>query len=61
MAHNYRGIDPEMVFEIIAENLPTLKECMLNMLQRVHFEQDLLDKALNSIFYTHLSYLKNCK
>ena len=61
MAHNYRGIDPEMVFEIIAENLSTLKECMLKMLQRVHFEQDILDKALNSTFYTHLAYLKNGK
>lgn len=58
LAHDYRGVDPEVTFEIIRLNLPVLKKVMLKMLKSVNYDQKALEEALASGFYRHLSYLK---
>lgn len=58
MAHNYRGIDPEIVFEILTDNLAPLKKIMLQMLSKVRYNPDILKEAINSPYYKHIGYLK---
>ena len=59
LAHDYRGIDPEVTFEIIRQYLPDLKQVMVKMLKSVNYDQKALEKALSSGYYRHIAYLKN--
>ena len=57
MAHNYRGIDPEITFDIIKESLPELKHTLIQLFSRVSFEDKMLLQALKSEHYKHIGYL----
>lgn len=60
IAHDYTGIDYEMVFDVVSNDLPTLKTALEAILKE-GFEQSLFDKnecqaAQNSIFYKHVNF-----
>jgi uncharacterized protein with HEPN domain len=57
LAHDYRGTDPNIAFEIIRDYLPDLKTALIPMLDYVSFEPEMLEAALHSSFYRHLGYL----
>lgn len=57
IAHDYRSIDPNISFDIIENYLPTLKDELVKMLDKIEFEKTLLNKAVNSPVYKHLTYL----
>lgn len=57
IAHDYRSIDPYISFDIITNYLPDLKEVFIQMLGKVSFERELLEKALNSPHYKNVRYL----
>jgi len=59
LAHDYRGIDPNIVWSVIGSELEKLKEIAIKMLERIDFKQELLLEAINTRFFAHLSYLKN--
>jgi hypothetical protein len=59
MAHNYRGIDPEITFDIIKERLPELKKTIIQLFSRVSFEDKMLLQALKSDHYKHIGYLSS--
>lgn len=58
IAHDYRGIDPNIAFDIIRNYLPSLKTTLVQMLDKVSFEKQLLDKVLKTPYYKHLGFLK---
>lgn len=58
ISHNYRGIDEDIVWNIIKEYLPNLKQALIEMIPKVENYQSLLNKALESSYYNHLEYLK---
>lgn len=58
LAHDYRGADPDILWQIITKELYLLKEVLIKMLGDIQFEKKLLYSAINSEFYKHLSYLK---
>jgi len=58
ISHNYRGINPYMVWDIIQNPLQEYKELLLSILPRVSEFEEALDDVLNSEFYLHLGYLK---
>lgn len=58
LAHDYRGVDPEITFEIIRQYLPTLKKVTLKMLKSIDYDSQTLEEALNSHYFKHLDYLK---
>lgn len=58
ISHNYRGINPYMVFEIIENSLQTYKEVLIQILPKVEDFQLALSDALESKFYIHLAYLE---
>lgn len=58
LAHHYRGIDPEITWDLIQHNLPELKTALIDMLSKISYEPKMLLAALDSNYYRHLSYLR---
>lgn len=52
LAHDYRGIDPEIVFDVVTKELPELKSAFLQMLK--HLPQEFLKEILQTKQYGHL-------
>ena len=48
LAHDYRGIDYDLVYEVIHVNLPGLKDVLIDMVSKVDFEKALLKEVLDS-------------
>ncbi|MDF7821905.1 DUF86 domain-containing protein [Runella sp. MFBS21] len=60
IAHDYTGIDYEMVFDVVSNDLPTFKTALEAILKE-GFAADLFDinecqAAQNSIFYKHVNF-----
>ena len=59
LSHDYRGIDESIVWNIIQEYLPTLKEALIEMIPYVESYDIYLQEALQSDHYTELKYLQS--
>ncbi len=57
ISHDYRGIDPEIIWSVVKEDLVILKNVILNILKDMKIEKDLLKEIINSEYYKHLRYL----
>lgn len=57
IAHDYRGIDPEVVFQISRYELEPLKDACIAMLKLIKPDKDTLMKLVHSDWYKHLNYL----
>ncbi|MGB3618013.1 MAG: HepT-like ribonuclease domain-containing protein [Catalinimonas sp.] len=57
IAHDYRSIDPYVSFDVIRNYLPDLKKELMRMLRKVDFEKSLLERAVQTPYYAHLTYL----
>jgi uncharacterized protein with HEPN domain len=58
MAHDYRGIDPDIVFDIAVNELEILKKALIQILLNVPINSDLFDQIIDSPYYKHIGYLK---
>ena len=56
-SHNYRGIDAELVWNIIHSDLIQLKNVFIRIVKELDIEIALLESILNSEFYRHIRYL----
>ncbi|MFM7458345.1 MAG: DUF86 domain-containing protein [bacterium] len=56
-SHNYRGIDAELVWNIIHSDLIELKNVFVRIVKELNIEAVLLESILNSEFYRHIRYL----
>ncbi len=57
IAHDYRGIDAEIVFHIIKNELSVLIEVMIKMLISTGITRIEVEKYIQSDYYKHLNYL----
>ncbi len=57
IAHDYRGIDAEIVFHIIKNELSVLNEVMIKMLISTGTTRAEIEKYIQSDYYKHLKYL----
>ena len=57
LAHDYRGIDPDIVYQICRFELPALKEACRSMLGLLYINKDDLSRWLQSPYFSHLEYL----
>ena len=60
IAHDYAGIDYEMIFSIVSQHIPLLKTSIETIL-REGLSNDFFDKneciaAKNSVFYKHIQF-----
>jgi uncharacterized protein with HEPN domain len=58
MAHDYRGIDASVVFDIVKISLAPLKTVLIDALSKTEYPEEIINVALDSKFYKHLQYLK---
>ena len=58
LAHDYRGIDRDLVYEVININLPDLKRVLIDMVSKVDYNDSLLIEVLDSPYYQHIQYLR---
>ena len=58
IAHDYRGIDKDIVFQIVFVELDTLKNVCENLLKQLGLPSAYLNNLLQSPFYNHLQYLR---
>jgi len=58
ISHNYRGIDESMVWEIIKDYLPILKELLIEMLPKITDSNIYIKEALKTKYYDELYYLQ---
>lgn len=52
LAHDYRGVDPDIVFNVIKIELPKLKYVLIKLLHL--FSKNELEEVLNTKHYKHL-------
>lgn len=57
MAHDYRGIDADIVFDIITVELATLKLALIALLPYFSIPRDELNQVLLSTYFRHISYI----
>lgn len=57
IAHDYRGIDPEVVFQIARYELLPLKDACIAMLKLMEVETEELKRLTQTSWYKHLAYL----
>jgi len=58
ISHNYRGINPYMVWDVVKNSLGEYQNILQRILPNIDQYKEALDDALNSKFYTYLGYLK---
>lgn len=58
MSHNYRGIDEEVLWAVLQNDLLKLKNSLIEMFRLVDAEPEMINEFLQSPYYKHLSYLK---
>lgn len=61
LSHDYRGIDPNIVWNVIQSEVDELKNTMIQILSKIKYDPNSLDEILESTYYSHLSYLKSKK
>ena len=52
LAHDYRGIDPEIVFDVVRNELPNLQSALLLMLKE--FPNSSVTEVIKTKMYQHL-------
>ncbi|OHD10096.1 MAG: hypothetical protein A2086_08205 [Spirochaetes bacterium GWD1_27_9] len=57
ITHNYRGIDPTIIWSVIKDELPTLKIALISMLKKIDIENSLIKELINNPYYKHITYL----
>jgi len=58
IAHNYRGIDDSIVWDIVCNHLPKLKKASLEMIPKIEEFKLYIEKAIRSGYYEELNYLE---
>lgn len=59
ISHNYRGISPYIVWDIIKNSLQNYKNTLIQVIPNIEDYEESLTEALKSNYYKHLHYLKN--
>ena len=57
IAHDYRGIDRNIVFQIVKNELETLQRACEKLLEQLSLPKSELQDLLRSTFFMHLQYL----
>jgi len=58
ISHDYRGVDGDILWSVIHNDLQKLKLALVDMVNLVNPPKELLNEVLNTKYYEHLQYLK---
>jgi len=59
IAYDYRSIDPNISYDIVINYLPALKQTLIEMIPKIEFEDELMERILSSDFYQNIGYLRD--
>ncbi len=59
LAHDYRGIDHNRVWEIVKSSLPKSKNILVDMIDKIAYVKEMLKEALDSPYYRPIQYLRD--
>lgn len=59
LAHEYRTLNQQLIFDIIQQDLPPLKSAIISMFTKVDYNSEVLEVALSSSYYRHIQYLRD--
>jgi len=57
ISHDYRGVDGDILWSVIHQDLHKLKITLCDMIVSINPPETLLQEFLNTPYYKHLSYL----
>ena len=57
MAHDYRGKDADIIFDIVKTELLPLKKALLELMPNFSLLSEELKDVITSSFFTHISYI----
>lgn len=57
ISHDYRGIDPEIIWSVVNDDLKILKTEIILVFKELNIDQTFLLEIINSQYYNHLRYL----
>ncbi len=58
LSHNYRGVDKDIIWDIISTYLDPLKETCIDLLKRLNPPGDKFKAVLNTSYYKEIKYLE---
>jgi uncharacterized protein with HEPN domain len=57
LAHDYAGVDYKVIYSVIKNHLPNLKEVVVDMIDKIGMEKSEIAEMVATPFYSHLKYL----
>ncbi len=57
ISHDYRGVDGDILWVVIHQDLKKLKDALISMVDLINPQKELLEEFLNTPYYKHLGYL----
>lgn len=57
MAHDYRGIDADIIFDIVKTELSPLKNALIELLPHFSISREELKDVVTSSYFKHISYI----
>jgi len=58
ISHDYRGVNADVLWQIIHSDLKNLKDGLVEMVSFIHPPSEIIDEFVSSPYYIHLQYLK---
>jgi len=57
ISHDYRGVDGDILWIVIHQDLKKLKNALISMVELINPQKELIEEFLNTPYYKHLCYL----
>ena len=57
LSHNYRGIDPNIIWDIVNNKLDKLKEVCVLLVKKIGVKKEQISIVLDSPYYKNIKYL----
>lgn len=57
LSHNYRGIDPDIIWDIINNKLDKLKTVCIVLVKKIEVKKEQIIKLLDSVYYKNIKYM----
>lgn len=57
LSHNYRGIDPNIIWDIVNNKLDQLKEVCVLLVKKIGVKKEQIAIVFNSPYYKNIAYL----
>ena len=58
ISHDYRGVNADILWQVIHSDLNNLKDGLVEMVSFIHPPSEIIDEFVSSPYYSHLQYLK---